>query len=56
MKEFKLPIENYSSITPGLLDTFKYENFGKDITVKLESDEFGAVDLYVGDDNKLYFL
>jgi len=42
-KDFKLPVKPYSEIRYELLDVFEYEYPGKDITVKLETDEFSAV-------------
>ncbi len=43
MKNIRWDKDNYSAIKPELLKTFKYENPEKDITVKIETDEFGAV-------------
>ncbi len=43
IKEFKLDKKKYSAIKPVLLETFDYEYPGKDITEKIETDEFGAV-------------
>ena len=43
MSKIRWDINDYSAIKPELLDTFKYENPGKDIVIKIETDEFGAV-------------
>lgn len=43
IKEFKLDTRDYSVIKSELLETFNYENQRKDITVKIETNEFSAV-------------
>ena len=43
MDKIKWDINDYSSIKPEYLDTFEYEYVGKDTTIKIETDEFGAV-------------
>ena len=41
--DFKLPCESTGSLRPDLLVTFPYEYPGKNITVSIATDEFGAV-------------
>ena len=43
MKNIRWDKNDYTAIKPELLETFIYENQGKKITVKIESNEFGAV-------------
>lgn len=43
MNDFKLDIKTEKAINPALLDTFPYEYPGKDIVIKIETDEFSAV-------------
>ncbi len=41
--KFRWDINDYSAIKPELLELFDYEYKGKDIRVKIETDEFSAV-------------
>ncbi len=43
LNELRWDIKDYNEIKREILRTFPYENKGKDITIKLETDEFSAV-------------